>query len=208
MRKALEAVCSSLLQRQEELNSLDRASGDGDCGNTHAQAAKAIQEWLQSHIVPGCPGKLLSTLAGLVQERMGGSSGAVSDNTFTYFHNWVWLSVFNLKYVTCLFLSLSPLFPLSFSLSLSLSPLSLSPPPLSLSPLSLSLSSPFSFSSLFLSLSLPSLSPSNTHLQLYSLFLTAAAALLKDRSDPAAWANAMHAGTDAMRWCVCVRVFL
>uniref|UniRef100_A0AAZ3RH01 Triokinase/FMN cyclase n=1 Tax=Oncorhynchus tshawytscha TaxID=74940 RepID=A0AAZ3RH01_ONCTS len=40
MRKALEAVCSSLLQRQEELNSLDRASGDGDCGNTHAQAAK------------------------------------------------------------------------------------------------------------------------------------------------------------------------
>uniref|UniRef100_A0AAZ3PLR6 Triokinase/FMN cyclase n=1 Tax=Oncorhynchus tshawytscha TaxID=74940 RepID=A0AAZ3PLR6_ONCTS len=113
MRKALEAVCSSLLQRQEELNSLDRASGDGDCGNTHAQAAKAIQEWLPSHIVPGCPGQLLSTLAGLVQERMGGSSGA-----------------------------------------------------------------------------------------LYSLFLTAAAALLKDRSDPAAWANAMHAGTDAMRWCL------
>uniref|UniRef100_A0A8K9XUU8 Triokinase/FMN cyclase n=1 Tax=Oncorhynchus mykiss TaxID=8022 RepID=A0A8K9XUU8_ONCMY len=112
MRKALEAVCSSLLQRQEELNSLDRASGDGDCGNTHAQAAKAIQEWLPGHIVPGCPGQLLSTLAGLVQERMGGSSGA-----------------------------------------------------------------------------------------LYSLFLTAAAALLKDRSDPAAWANAMHAGTDAMRWC-------
>ncbi|XP_031671733.1 triokinase/FMN cyclase isoform X3 [Oncorhynchus kisutch] len=111
MRKALEAVCFSLLQRQEELNSLDRASGDGDCGNTHAQAAKAIQEWLPSHIVPGCPGQLLSTLAGLVQERMGGSSGA-----------------------------------------------------------------------------------------LYSLFLTAAAALLKDRSDPAAWANAMHAGTDAMRW--------
>ncbi|XP_041738264.1 triokinase/FMN cyclase isoform X1 [Coregonus clupeaformis] len=111
MRKALEAVCSALLQRQEELNSLDRASGDGDCGNTHAQAAKAIQEWLQSHLVPGCPGQLLSTLAGLVQERMGGSSGA-----------------------------------------------------------------------------------------LYSLFLTAAAALLKDRSDPAAWANAMHAGTDAMRW--------
>uniref|UniRef100_A0A8K9V9A6 Triokinase/FMN cyclase n=1 Tax=Oncorhynchus mykiss TaxID=8022 RepID=A0A8K9V9A6_ONCMY len=79
MRKALEAVCSSLLQRQEELNSLDRASGDGDCGNTHAQAAKAIQEWLPGHIVPGCPGQLLSTLAGLVQERMGGSSGARGD---------------------------------------------------------------------------------------------------------------------------------
>lgn len=37
----------------------------------------AIQEWLQDHTVPGCPGKLLSVLAGLVQEKMGGSSGAV-----------------------------------------------------------------------------------------------------------------------------------
>lgn len=39
MRKVLENVCSTLLQKQEELNSLDRAAGDGDCGNTHAQAA-------------------------------------------------------------------------------------------------------------------------------------------------------------------------
>uniref|UniRef100_A0A4W6C9L6 Triokinase/FMN cyclase n=1 Tax=Lates calcarifer TaxID=8187 RepID=A0A4W6C9L6_LATCA len=77
MRKSLERVCSTLLEKQEELNSLDRAAGDGDCGNTHAQAARAIQEWLQDHVVPGCPGKLLSVLAGLVQEKMGGSSGAV-----------------------------------------------------------------------------------------------------------------------------------
>ncbi|XP_030609572.1 triokinase/FMN cyclase isoform X1 [Archocentrus centrarchus] len=77
MRKVLEKICSTLLEKQEELNSLDRASGDGDCGNTHAQAARAIQEWLQSHVVPGCPGQLLSILAGLVQEKMGGSSGAL-----------------------------------------------------------------------------------------------------------------------------------
>uniref|UniRef100_A0A3P8UM53 Triokinase/FMN cyclase n=1 Tax=Cynoglossus semilaevis TaxID=244447 RepID=A0A3P8UM53_CYNSE len=77
MRKSLEHVCFTLLNKQEELNSLDRAAGDGDCGNTHAQAATAIQEWLQSHVVPGCPGKLLSVLAGLVQEKMGGSSGAL-----------------------------------------------------------------------------------------------------------------------------------
>ncbi|XP_034713029.1 triokinase/FMN cyclase isoform X1 [Etheostoma cragini] len=77
MRKALEMVCSTLLEKQEELNSLDRAAGDGDCGNTHAQAAKAIREWLQDHVVPGCPGQLLSVLAGLVQEKMGGSSGAL-----------------------------------------------------------------------------------------------------------------------------------
>lgn len=77
MRKALEKICSTLLEKQEDLNSLDRASGDGDCGNTHAQAARAIQEWLQSRVVPGCPGQLLSILAGLVQEKMGGSSGAL-----------------------------------------------------------------------------------------------------------------------------------
>ncbi|KAA8582726.1 hypothetical protein FQN60_006397 [Etheostoma spectabile] len=60
MRKALEMVCSTLLEKQEELNSLD-----------------PIREWLQDHVVPGCPGQLLSVLAGLVQEKMGGSSGAL-----------------------------------------------------------------------------------------------------------------------------------
>ncbi|KAJ3585512.1 hypothetical protein NHX12_014231 [Muraenolepis orangiensis] len=77
MRTALQKISSALLDRQEELNALDRASGDGDCGNTHAQAARAIQEWLRSHVVPGCPGQLLSVLAGLVQENMGGSSGGL-----------------------------------------------------------------------------------------------------------------------------------
>lgn len=37
----------------------------------------AAQEWLQGHVVPGCPGQLLSVLSGLVEEKMGGSSGAV-----------------------------------------------------------------------------------------------------------------------------------
>ncbi|KAM4713767.1 triokinase/FMN cyclase [Anableps anableps] len=77
MRKVLDRICSTLLEKQEELNSLDRAAGDGDCGNTHAQAARAVQEWLQDHVVPGCPGRLLSVLAGLVEEKMGGSSGAL-----------------------------------------------------------------------------------------------------------------------------------
>ncbi|XP_077597852.1 triokinase/FMN cyclase [Stigmatopora nigra] len=77
MRMVLERVCSTLMDYKEELNALDRACGDGDCGSTHAQAAKAIQVWLQSHQVPSCPGQLLSALAGLVQEKMGGSSGAL-----------------------------------------------------------------------------------------------------------------------------------
>lgn len=44
MRKALERICVTLLEKQEELNSLDRAAGDGDCGNTHAQAARGEKQ--------------------------------------------------------------------------------------------------------------------------------------------------------------------
>ncbi|KAM8897268.1 triokinase/FMN cyclase isoform 2-T4 [Spinachia spinachia] len=77
MRAALERVCSTLLEKRDRLNALDRAAGDGDCGDTHAQAAGAIREWLQHHVVPGCPGRLLAVLAGLVQDKMGGSSGAL-----------------------------------------------------------------------------------------------------------------------------------
>lgn len=40
---ALESVCKALLQRKEELNALDRAAGDGDCGSTHALAATGRQ---------------------------------------------------------------------------------------------------------------------------------------------------------------------
>lgn len=51
MRKALERVCSTLLEKQEELNSLDRAAGDGDCGNTHAQAARGEKQRVVSTAV-------------------------------------------------------------------------------------------------------------------------------------------------------------
>ncbi|TFK02333.1 beta-secretase 2 [Platysternon megacephalum] len=40
VRLVLEQVCSTLLGLQEELNELDRAAGDGDCGSTHARAAR------------------------------------------------------------------------------------------------------------------------------------------------------------------------
>ncbi|KAG6924784.1 triokinase and FMN cyclase, partial [Chelydra serpentina] len=77
VRLVLERVCSTLLGLQEELNELDRAAGDGDCGSTHARAARAIQEWLNSTPLPARPSQLLSTLARLLLEKMGGSSGAL-----------------------------------------------------------------------------------------------------------------------------------
>ncbi|KAJ7344236.1 hypothetical protein JRQ81_000186 [Phrynocephalus forsythii] len=77
MKKILESVCHTLLGLQEELNGLDRAAGDGDCGSTHARAARAIQEWLDAKPIPGHPSQLFSALAKLLLEKMGGSSGAL-----------------------------------------------------------------------------------------------------------------------------------
>uniref|UniRef100_A0A672RUY7 Triokinase/FMN cyclase n=2 Tax=Sinocyclocheilus grahami TaxID=75366 RepID=A0A672RUY7_SINGR len=110
IRLVLESVCKILLEHQEELNALDRAAGDGDCGSTHALVANAIQEWLHTSRIPGNFGQLLAELALLVQQSMGGSSGA-----------------------------------------------------------------------------------------LYCLFLSAAAPHLKQNCDGAAWAKALHAGTEAMK---------
>ncbi|KAF5905423.1 triokinase/FMN cyclase, partial [Clarias magur] len=73
----LESVSKALLQRKDELNALDRAAGDGDCGSTHALAATAIEQWVQTNTVPGSPCLLLTALAGMAEERMGGSSGAL-----------------------------------------------------------------------------------------------------------------------------------
>ncbi|XP_053360444.1 triokinase/FMN cyclase isoform X2 [Clarias gariepinus] len=73
----LESICKALLQRKDELNALDRAAGDGDCGSTHALAAAAIEQWIQTNTIPGSPCLLLTALAGMAEERMGGSSGAL-----------------------------------------------------------------------------------------------------------------------------------
>ncbi|XP_076828502.1 triokinase/FMN cyclase [Brachyhypopomus gauderio] len=76
-RPVLESVCKTLVQRQDELNALDRGAGDGDCGSTHALAATAIQEWMKDSTVPGSPSLLLTALAELIEGKMGGSSGAL-----------------------------------------------------------------------------------------------------------------------------------
>ncbi|NXX18295.1 TKFC cyclase, partial [Podargus strigoides] len=52
-------------------------AGDGDCGHTHARAARAIQEWVRARPPPAPPAQLLSALADLLLEKMGGSSGVL-----------------------------------------------------------------------------------------------------------------------------------
>ncbi|NXC49246.1 TKFC cyclase, partial [Penelope pileata] len=52
-------------------------AGDGDCGHTHARAARAIQEWVRARPPPSSPAHLLSALADLLLDKMGGSSGVL-----------------------------------------------------------------------------------------------------------------------------------
>ncbi|XP_053549514.1 triokinase/FMN cyclase [Bombina bombina] len=73
----LSHVCRTVLAMQEELNELDRAAGDGDCGSTHARAARAIQDWMSEGQIPSHPARLLTALSHVLLEKMGGTSGAL-----------------------------------------------------------------------------------------------------------------------------------
>lgn len=75
--RVLGYVCRSLLSLEDELNDLDRAAGDGDCGSTHARAAHAIQEWISSGQLPSQPSRFLAALSHVLLEKMGGTSGAL-----------------------------------------------------------------------------------------------------------------------------------
>ncbi|NXW71906.1 TKFC cyclase, partial [Hirundo rustica] len=77
VQRVLERVCSTLMDMQDKLNELDRGAGDGDCGHTHARAAQAIREWMRSRPPPAAPAQLLSALADVLLEQMGGSSGVL-----------------------------------------------------------------------------------------------------------------------------------
>ncbi|KAG8429230.1 hypothetical protein GDO86_018012 [Hymenochirus boettgeri] len=76
-RRVLGCVCLALLNLEEELNDLDRAAGDGDCGSTHSRAAYAIQDWMKLQQIPSHPAKLLIALSQVLLEKMGGTSGAL-----------------------------------------------------------------------------------------------------------------------------------
>ncbi|XP_068117596.1 triokinase/FMN cyclase [Hyperolius riggenbachi] len=76
-QRVLKHVCSSLVALKDELNDLDRASGDGDCGTTHVRAANAISAWISSGRLPSHPAHFLAALSHVLLEKMGGTSGAL-----------------------------------------------------------------------------------------------------------------------------------
>ncbi|XP_076464113.1 triokinase/FMN cyclase-like [Babylonia areolata] len=81
MYSILKNIAESLVSAEDQLNSLDRQSGDADCGSTMARGAKALLEGLGGREEPGlpvsCPSLCATALASIAENTMGGSSGAL-----------------------------------------------------------------------------------------------------------------------------------
>lgn len=77
----LLTIAESLEANEEKLNNLDRLAGDGDCGSTLKRAALGIKKCLGS--VQNCgincnsPYHAMLSLANIVEDSMGGTSGAL-----------------------------------------------------------------------------------------------------------------------------------
>ncbi|KAF4657099.1 hypothetical protein FOZ61_005997 [Perkinsus olseni] len=77
----VEAACNAIISAEGELNALDGAVGDGDCGSTLSAGARAILA--DSPQAPfGDTGELASWLAE-ASSRIGGSSGVLAAIFFT-----------------------------------------------------------------------------------------------------------------------------
>jgi triose/dihydroxyacetone kinase / FAD-AMP lyase (cyclizing) len=74
VKRAIEAACKSLIEAEEELTELDRATGDGDLGASMRRAAIAIQSRMDSYPLNNVSATLKAVGHDL-QREMGGSSG-------------------------------------------------------------------------------------------------------------------------------------
>ncbi|XP_012223378.1 triokinase/FMN cyclase-like isoform X2 [Linepithema humile] len=82
IKLCLKNACTAIIEKETHLNELDRGCGDGDCGSTLKRLADNIlnnlDELSLSH-----PVALLSEIANIAEECMGGTSGALYCLFFT-----------------------------------------------------------------------------------------------------------------------------
>ncbi|CAH1792414.1 unnamed protein product [Owenia fusiformis] len=83
----LSHVCQELVSSENHLNVLDSKCGDGDCGTTLRRGSEAILKRLGLPESPSLPvhypHSMLLAVAQIVEEEMGGSSGALYSLFFT-----------------------------------------------------------------------------------------------------------------------------
>lgn len=77
MHRCIAAACNALLEAEDELNELDRAVGDGDCGSTVAKGAAAVLGEVDGLPLRDAAGTALA-LAKILGRSMGGTSGGVN----------------------------------------------------------------------------------------------------------------------------------
>jgi dihydroxyacetone kinase len=74
LERAIRDACQALIEAEEDLTEMDRATGDGDLGASMRRAAMAVQNTMDSYPLTN----ISSTLKALghdLQREMGGSSG-------------------------------------------------------------------------------------------------------------------------------------
>lgn len=74
VKRAIQAACKALIEAEEELTEMDRATGDGDLGASMRRAAIAIQSRIDSYPLNNVSATL-KALGHDLQGEMGGSSG-------------------------------------------------------------------------------------------------------------------------------------
>jgi dihydroxyacetone kinase len=74
LERAIQAACQALIEAEEELTELDRATGDGDLGASMRRATMAVQSRTDSYPLTSVS-STLKALGHDLQREMGGSSG-------------------------------------------------------------------------------------------------------------------------------------
>ncbi|GAB1867170.1 Triokinase/FMN cyclase [Camponotus japonicus] len=82
IKLCLENACAAVIEQEMYLNELDRGCGDGDCGSTLKRFAEGILDNL-NNLSLSHPAALLSEIANIAEEHMGGTSGALYCLFFT-----------------------------------------------------------------------------------------------------------------------------
>jgi len=74
VERAIEAACKALIDAEEELTEMDRATGDGDLGASMKRAAMTVQSRMDSYPLNNVSATL-KALGRVLQRELGGSSG-------------------------------------------------------------------------------------------------------------------------------------
>ncbi|XP_014215807.1 uncharacterized protein LOC106644692 [Copidosoma floridanum] len=82
LKRCLVEACRAVINEERTINELDSGCGDADCGSTHRSLAEGILSALEA-LALARPASLMTELAGIAENRMGGTSGAIYSLLFT-----------------------------------------------------------------------------------------------------------------------------